>query len=126
MKPLNARKAAVVAICLGVAAMHLVTGPDYRGPLRGFVTGHLMDVLLPFAMTLLLGMGSADLPFHVPAAVRGGIVVLFGVVVETAQARGVALFGRTADPLDVLAYLIGAVLALAFERGVLARLSRAT
>lgn len=126
MKPLNARKAAVVAISLGVAAMHLVTGPDYGGPLRGFVTGHLMDVLLPFAMTLLLGMGSADLPFHVPAVARGGIVVAFGVVVELAQARGLALFGRTADPLDVLAYLVGAVLALAFERGVLARLARPT
>jgi len=120
-KPLKAQKAAVVAICLGVAAMHLVTGPDYRGPLRGFVTGYLMDILLPFAMTLLLGVASADLTFRVPGAVRGGFVVLVGVVVEMAQARGMALFGRTADPLDVVAYALGVLLALAFERRGLPR-----
>jgi len=38
-----------------------------------------------------------------------------------AQARGMALFGRTADPLDVVAYALGVLLALAFERRGLPR-----
>lgn len=110
------RKAIVVAICLGVAALHLVTGPAYRGPLRGFVTGYLIDLLLPFAMVLLLGLATDDLPVHVPATVRAGAVALVGLVVEWLQFRGVSVFGRTGDPVDVVMYVAGALLALLFER----------
>lgn len=110
------RRPVVVAICLLVAALHLVTGPQYRGPFRPFVTGYLIDLALPFAMVLLLGVGSATVRVLRPAFVRAGLVVLVGVVVEGAQYLGVPLFGRTFDPLDVLAYATGALAAVGFER----------
>lgn len=110
------RRPVVVAICLVVAALHLVTGPQYRGPFRAFVTGYLIDVALPFAMVLLLGVGLATVRVLRPALVRAGLVVLLGVVVEGAQLLGVPLFGRTFDPLDVLAYAAGALAAVGFER----------
>lgn len=106
----------MVAICLGVAALHLVTGPAYRGPFRGFVTGYLIDLLLPFAMVLLLGVATDDLPVRVPALARAGAVVLVGLLVELMQVRGITLFGRTADPVDVLMYALGALGALGIER----------
>ena len=51
------RKPVVVAICIAVAALHLVTGPHYAGPFRAFVTGYLIDLVLPFSLVLLLGVG---------------------------------------------------------------------
>ena len=114
-------KAVVVAICVGVATLHLVTGPGYRGPFRGFVTGYLMDLLLPFAMVLLLGVATEDPPVRVPALARAGAVALVGLVVEWMQFRGVPLFGRTADLLDIAAYAGGALLALGCEQTLLAR-----
>lgn len=114
-RPLS-RRAVVVAVNLVVAAMHLVTGPAYRGPLRGFVTGYLMDVALPFALVLLLGLGFERVAVLHRAAVRAGLVVALGVGIELAQCRGVALFGRTCDALDLLAYGSGALGAVLLER----------
>lgn len=110
------RKPVVVAICLTVAALHLVTGPEYAGPFRPFVTGYLMDLALPFAMVLLLGVGLEASPALRRPAVRATMMLLFGAGVELLQHFGVPLFGRTGDPLDVAMYAIGAFAAIGFER----------
>ena len=113
-----ARRPVVVAICLLVAALHLVTGPDYRGPLRWFVTGYLIDVALPFSLVLLLGIGFDRIPPLQRPAFRASAVVLLGAVVELLQFLGVPIFGRTFDPLDLIMYAAGALAAVAFERVV--------
>jgi len=110
------RKPVVVAICLTVGALHLFTGPHYRGPRRAFVTGYLIDLVLPFSLVLLLGVGLDRSPSLRRPAVRATAVVLFGAAVEFLQYLGVPLFGRTFDPLDLLMYATGAIAALAFER----------
>lgn len=112
----RSRKPVVVAICLGVGALHLIAGPHYRGPLQAFVTGYLIDLLLPFSLVLLLGVGLDRSPrLHLPA-VRATAVFLLGAGVEFLQYLGVPVFGRTFDPLDLLMYATGAGTALAFER----------
>ncbi len=110
------RKPVVVAICLSVGALHLFTGPHYRGPLRAFVTGYLIDLVLPFSLVLLLGVGLDGSPTLRLPAVRAAAVFLLGAAVEFLQYLGVPLFGRTFDPLDLLMYATGATAALAFER----------
>lgn len=110
------RKPVVVAICVVVAALHLFTGPHYRGPLRAFVTGYLIDLVLPFSLVLLLGVGLERTPFLRPPAIRAAAVFLFGAAIESLQYLGVPLFGRTFDPLDFLMYATGVIAALAFER----------
>lgn len=110
------RKPVVAAICLAVGALHLFTGPHYRGPLRAFVTGYLIDLVLPFSLVLLLGVGLDRSPrFRFPL-VRAAAVFLLGAAVEFLQYLGVPLFGRTFDPLDLLMYATGAIAGLAFER----------
>lgn len=99
-----------------MAGLHLVTGPDYRGPLRGFVTGYLIDLVLPFALVLLLGIGLDQTPTLRQPAVRATAVVLIGAAVEFLQYLDVPLFGRTFDVLDLLMYAMGAITALGFER----------
>ncbi len=110
------RKPVVVAICLAVGALHLFTGPHYRGPLRAFVTGYLIDLVLPFSLVLLLGVGLDRSPSLRLPVVRAGAVFLLGAAVELLQYLGVPLFGRTFDPLDLLMYATGAIAALVFER----------
>lgn len=109
------RKPVVVALCLAVGALHLFTGPDYHGPLRSFVTGYLIDLILPFALVLLLGVGLEHSPTLRQPSVRATAVFLFGAAVEFLQYVGVPLFGRTFDPVDLLMYAAGAIAALAFE-----------
>ena len=50
------RKVVVVVIAVAVGLLHFVTGPNYRGPFPVFVNGYMIDVLLPFAMVLVLGI----------------------------------------------------------------------
>lgn len=110
------RKLVVVTICLVVAALHLVTGPDYRGPWRAFVTGYLVDLALPFSLVLLLGIGLEHTPTFQRPGLRATAVVALGAAVELLQYLGVPLFGRTFDVLDLLMYAMGAMAAVAFER----------
>lgn len=110
------RKPVVVAICLAVGALHLVTGPRYHGPLRSFVTGYLIDLVLPFSLVLLLGVGFEHSPLLRPPTRRAAAVCLIGGAVEFLQYLGVPLFGRTFDPVDLLMYATGAIAALIFER----------
>lgn len=110
------RKPVVVVLCVAVAALHFVTGPHYAGPLRAFVTGYLIDLALPFALVLLLGVGLAPVPALRPPLTRAGIVFCIGAVVEGCQYFGIPLFGRTFDALDLLMYAAGATAALGFER----------
>lgn len=125
MPPLNLpRRPVVVGICLAVGALHLVTGPHYRGPLRAFVTGYLIDLVLPFSLVLLLGVGLDGSPTLRRPALRATAVFLFGAAVEFLQYLGVPVFGRTFDPLDLLMYAAGALAALAFERLAFSSLPR--
>ena len=119
--PLPTRKVIVVAIALFVALLHLVTGPSYGGPFPGFVNGYLIDVLLPFAMFLVLGVG--DWPLARRPWPRALAVFAVGAITETLQAFGVPILGRTFDPLDYVMFALGIGLALLFERHVLKRLS---
>jgi hypothetical protein len=114
------RKHVVVGIAVGVGLLHFVTGPHYRGPLPTFVNGYLIDILLPFAMYLLLTL--PDRPFALPRLARASVVLTIGVTVELLQFMGVPIFGRTFDPLDFLMYVLGVTGAVLFEWAVLSRM----
>ena len=113
--PTLRRKPFVLSLAVVVAALHVLIGPDYHGPARPFVSGYLMDLVLPFFLVPLLGADErlARLP-HSPG-VRALLTFLVGVVTEVAQAAGLPLFGRTFDPMDLLMYAIGAIAAMAVE-----------
>jgi len=114
------RKPVVVAVNLAGAALHLLTGPGCHGPLRAFVTGYLIDLALPFALVLLLGLGLERSPTLRRPAVRASAVFLLGAVIEAMQYVGIPIFGRTADPIDLVMYAAGAIAAMVFEPMVLA------
>lgn len=112
------KKRIVTSICLAVAAMHLLTGPDYRGPFRPFVTGYLIDIALPFALVLLFGLAADERRWKFRPGLRWALVFGIGAGVEICQFFGIPLFGKTFDPIDLLAYAGGAGLGLLFETRV--------
>jgi len=118
------RKVVVVLIAVVVGLLHFLTGPGYRGPVPGFVNGYMIDILLPFAMVLVLGI--ADQSVLRSGVARGGFVFAIGAITETLQYFGVPIFGRTFDLLDYVMFGIGIGLALVFERVVLSRIPEGT
>ena len=112
------KKLIVTCICLAVAAMHLLTGPNYRGPFRPFVTGYLIDIVLPFALVLLFGLAADEMRWGFRPVLRWALVFGIGASVEICQFLGIPLFGKTFDPIDFLAYAGGAGLGLLFETRV--------
>ena len=118
------RKVVVVLIAVVVGLLHFLTGPGYRGPVPGFVNGYMIDILLPFAMVLVLGI--ADQSVLRSGVARGGFVFAIGAITETLQYFGIPIFGRTFDLLDYVMFGIGIGLALVFEKVVLSRIPEET
>ena len=80
----------------------------------------MIDILLPFAMYLVLGV--AELSILRSGIARGSLVFAIGATTETLQYFGVPIFGQTFDVLDYLMFGVGIVLAAVFERIVLSRI----
>jgi len=102
-------------------ALHLVTGPAYSGPWPSFVRGYLIDIVLPFAMFLVLG--TIRWPVVGSQWFRAAALFAFGATVELLQFLGHPVLGRTADMLDLVAYAAGILAGVVFERTVLDRLT---
>jgi len=114
------RKAVVVVIAIIVGLLHFITGPGYRGPFPAFVNGYMIDILLPLAMYLVLGIARQSI-LRSPLA-RGVFVFSIGAVTETLQYFDVPIFGRTFDGLDYLMYGFGIALGIALEKFVLSKI----
>jgi len=108
----SARKTVVVAVALGVGALHFVTGPQYAGPWPAFVNGYLIDILLPLSLYLLTGM--IEKPW-VTSRLRSIAVLAAGAGVETLQYFGYHVLGSTFDPYDYLAYAAGVIGGIVLE-----------
>ena len=114
------RKTIVVFIAVVVGLLHFVTGPGYRGPCPVFVNGYMIDILLPFAMYLVLGL--IEGPVQLNSFARGAFVFAVGAVTETLQFFNIPIFGQTFDLLDYLMFNVGILLGIVFERIVLSRI----
>lgn len=114
------RKVIVVFIAVVVGLLHFLTGPRYRGPFPAFVNGYMIDILLPFAMYLVLSV--AEQTILRSGIARGVLVFAIGAITETLQYFGVSIFGQTFDLLDYLMFGVGIGLAVVFERIVLSRI----
>ncbi len=103
----------VTVIALVVGGLHFVTGEDYQGPLPVFVNGYLIDLSLPMALVLLMGLFQNKILRS--AVFRAAAIFGFGCLVEISQYVGHPIFGSTFDPLDLLAYAGGVALGLTLD-----------
>ena len=121
--PVN-RKLIVFGIAVGVGILHFLTDPRYRGPLPAFVNGYMIDIMLPFAMYLILGVANQSVLRS--GIARGVLVFGTGALTETLQYFGVPIFGRTFDALDYPMFAIGIGLAAVFEWLVVSKIPEET
>ena len=119
-RPIITHRLTVIVFAVGIGLLHFVTGPRYAGPWPVFVNGYLIDICLPAAMVLLMGMPGKPLVRSLP--IRMGCVFAVGVAVGTLQWFGVPLLGQTFDPLDYAMYALGVGLAALLERALLERM----
>ena len=98
----------IVGISIAVGLLHFLIGPEYQGAFRKFMTGHLIDILLPMN-TYLLGQLPLRKIFSVGTS--RGVASLgtftFGALVEYLQYLGMDFLGKTYDPWDLLMYALG-------------------
>ena len=101
-----------VALALGAAVVL------YRGPGREFVRGHVGDVAATMLVYALLGLAWRARPW-VRAVVTLGIasaIELGQTVWHATSWIGEMTAGSTFDALDFAAYVVGVVVAFAWER----------
>lgn len=114
------RKIIITFIALTVGALHFITGEEYQGPFPNFVNGYLIDILLPMALFMLLGLFQNRMIRS--ALFRACAIFGFGCFVEASQYFGRPIFGSTYDPLDIVAYAVGVALGTLFDLVLFPRL----
>jgi hypothetical protein len=70
----NYKKAFVITLAVFVALLHIVIGPNYGDPFKGFLKGYLLDILIPFAFYFLFTLKATQTKQKI--AVGAGIVAL--------------------------------------------------
>lgn len=117
----NRKKAFVIILSLSVAALHFIIGPNYRGPFKDFLSGYLINILLPFALYFLFTLNLNQRRHKILVCI--GIFV-FATAIEYLQYRGLGIFGSVFDPYDFLAYLAGVISAIVLDFAVLDKILR--
>jgi len=110
------RKPIVIFVSIGVGLLHFVKGPSYKGPFKLFVNGYMIDLLLPFSLVLLLGVGSKHIAVMHRPFIRAIAVLGIAFTVEFLQYAGLPVLGETFDPWDVVMYILGVCMAIIFEK----------
>lgn len=106
----------IVGISLFVAFMHFIIGPGYSGICKRFVSGYLIDLILPMNLYLLLQISLRKKVSVVKSRVVGAIFTFsFGVIVEILQLLKIKFLGSTYDPLDIVMYGIGIMIGLLID-----------
>jgi len=110
----------VVAIMIPITLLYFVTGSHYSGPFPLFVNGYLIDILLPFGFYFLLCLN--DNAILSSWIARGLLIFTAASAVELAQYNDIPLLGRTFDPIDIIMYGFGVILAILFDLFIFPRL----
>ncbi|MDH5368331.1 MAG: hypothetical protein OEW67_15235 [Cyclobacteriaceae bacterium] len=116
---------AIVMISLFVAALHFLIGSNYQGAFKCFITGYLIDFLLPMNLYLLLQVAlRKNTSIFLARIIGATLPFLFGVVVEVLQFNNISFLGSTYDPLDILMYGSGIGLGLVIDFLLISRLEK--
>lgn len=99
------KKLLITLIALLVGALHFVKGDIFQGRFHLFVSGYMIDILLPMVLFLLMGLFQNKTIRS--TLFRAFSVFGFGCFVEVSQYFGLPIFGSTFDPLDIVAYAGG-------------------
>ncbi len=111
----------IVAIQIVIASVHaLRLGQIFDGQTYILYYSYFSDIVLPFAWYFLLALIEPQIPPLRQWYVKAGIVFSLMTLSEIGQFFGFYAFGVTFDPLDILAFGAGVLIAAFVDVGVLA------
>lgn len=108
-----------IGIMLIIAAIHAFRiGTYLHGEWYSLYYSYASDILLPFGVYYLLSINEFQFKFLQKWWVKVIIIFCAMTFSEIMQYFGIYFFGVTFDPLDILMYSIGALLAAYFDTQV--------
>jgi len=103
----------IVAIELAIAAVHLFRLGSYLdGQAFTLYYSFASDVLVPFGVYFLLFLCESAAPAVRRWQIKAGIVFAGATATEVAQAFGAPILGQTFDPVDIVMFGVGVLLAV--------------
>lgn len=113
----------IFGIWVLTVAVHIFRVGSYlQGEWFNLYYSYFSDIILPFTFYFLICVSEIQLPFLRHWAVKAAIVFVVPAIAETAQYFGMYALGVTFDPLDYLAYAMGALAAAAVDVWVFSKL----
>ena len=113
----------VISVLLIVAIVHILRVGSYlEGMLFNLYYSYFSDIIVPVGIYFLLCLNEIGFPFLKPWWAKAGIVFAVASVSEILQGFGVPLLGQTFDPLDIVMFAIGVMLAVFLDRVIFTRL----
>ncbi len=123
MKKLTYKIALVISIQLVIAAIHAFRlGQIFEGNLYNLYYSYFSDFILPFGTYFLLSANEYSIPFLRHWSVKALAVFSAATLAEILQYFGVYALGVTFDPVDILMYGCGVILAANVDTQVFSRM----
>jgi hypothetical protein len=113
----------VVGIMLGIAFIHAFRLGSYlEGPLFLFYYSYFSDIIIPFGFYFMLCLNDVSIRWLEDWRVKALLIFVGASLTEVAQAFGIYLLGVTFDPLDIVMFGVGVLLAVFVDRVIFRRI----
>jgi hypothetical protein len=109
----SSKRLAVIFIILAlIAAAHIFRIGSYlQGEWHNLYYSYFSDIVLPIGAYFLLTLDEPFFPFLQKWFIKAGIIFAFTTFAEICQFFGIEMLGATFDPVDILMYGIGVLMA---------------
>ncbi len=116
------KRAIVILIQVAIGSLHAFRcGRLLSGQLSRYYYSYFSDLVIPFSAYFLLTLSEEQIPLFRSWFGKAGTVLMLTAAAETAQYFGFYALGVTFDPLDIVMYAIGVLLAAFLDVKVFAR-----
>lgn len=111
----------IILIQIAVALIHVFRlGQIFSGQAYDLYYSYFSDLVLPFSGYFLLAINDASIPIMRRWTVKAGIMFALTTTAEICQYFGLEVLGATFDPVDMVMYALGVVLAVIVDVKLLA------
>ena len=112
MKSSQKKKYLIIGIEILLALMHVVgIGRNSNESMFILSASYFSDLALPFGFYFLLMISENKVAILRKWWVKAGIVFLMATLAEVGQFFGLYILGRTFDPIDIILYAAGVLIA---------------
>ena len=117
MQKPSAKMVVIIIIMLIIALMHII-GPfrQQSGTWHDLYYSYFSDLVMPFGFYFLLVNAELNIPFLRVWWIKAGGLFLLTLTAELLQYDGIYALGTVFDPMDIVMYASGILLALFFDR----------